>query len=99
MSDWCVDFDGKPLRFVLDVQGSETNADCVVPTATGAPKTAMIPSPVNLSTVPPNCCTTAAQRLASSAMISRSRSALTARRDVHRMHDVGEQNGHLPVLR
>ena len=38
----------------------------------------MIPSPVNLSTVPPYRCTTAAQRSARSAMISRSRSAPTA---------------------
>ena len=38
----------------------------------------MIPSPVNLSTVPPYRCTTAAQRSTSSAMISRSRSAPTA---------------------
>src|ERR1700741_3656716 len=37
----------------------------------------MIPSPVNLSTVPPNCCTPAAQRSARSAMISRSRSTPT----------------------
>jgi len=35
-------------------------------------------SPVNLSTVPSNRCTTAAQRLARSAMISRSRSVATA---------------------
>jgi hypothetical protein len=33
---------------------------------------------VNLSTVPPKCCTTAAQRSASSVMISRSRSGPTA---------------------
>src|ERR1700751_5648939 len=38
----------------------------------------MIPSPVNLSTVPPYRFTTAAQRLARLAMISRSRSAPTA---------------------
>src|SRR5271166_3288377 len=43
--------------------------------ATGAPNTAMMPSPVNLSTVPPKCCTTAAARVTSSAMTSRSRSA------------------------
>jgi hypothetical protein len=46
--------------------------------ATGAPNTAMIPSPVNLSTVPPRCCTTPVARLTSPAMISRSRSAPTA---------------------
>ena len=38
----------------------------------------MMPSPVNLSTVPPYRCTTAAARLTNSAMISRSRSAPTA---------------------
>src|SRR6478672_2377403 len=38
----------------------------------------MIPSPVNLSTVPPYRCTTDAQRSARSAMISRNRSAPTA---------------------
>src|SRR4029077_10852145 len=38
----------------------------------------MIPSPVNLSTVPPYRLTTAAQRSTSSAMISRSRPAPTA---------------------
>ena len=38
----------------------------------------MIPSPVNLSTVPPYRCTTTAARLTNSAMISRSRSAPTA---------------------
>ncbi len=38
----------------------------------------MIPSPVNLSTVPPNRCTTAAARSTSSPMISRSRSGPTA---------------------
>src|SRR6476659_4812017 len=38
----------------------------------------MIPSPVNLSTVPPYRCTTAAARLTNSVMISRSRSAPTA---------------------
>src|ERR1700677_3364013 len=46
--------------------------------ATGAPNTAMIPSPVNLSTVPPQRCTTADAQLTSSVMISRSRSAPTA---------------------
>ena len=46
--------------------------------ATGAPNTAMTPSPVNLSTVPPYRCTTTAARLTRSAMISRSRSAPTA---------------------
>src|SRR6201997_4151136 len=46
--------------------------------ATGAPNTAMIPSPVNLSTVPPYRCTTAAERSTSSVMISRSRSGPTA---------------------
>jgi hypothetical protein len=38
----------------------------------------MIPSPVNLSTVPPYRFTTAVERSSSSAMISRSRSAPTA---------------------
>src|SRR3954452_25268158 len=38
----------------------------------------MIPSPVTWFTVPPKRCTTAAQRLTSSVMISRSRSAPTA---------------------
>src|ERR1700749_2980109 len=38
----------------------------------------MIPSPVNLSTVPPYRCTTDAQRLTSPVMISRNRSAPTA---------------------
>src|SRR6516164_2678529 len=38
----------------------------------------MIPSPVNLSTVPPYRCTIAAQRSTRSAMISRSRSGPTA---------------------
>ena len=47
-------------------------------TATGAPNTAMIPSPVNLSRVPPYRFTTAAARSTSCAMISRSRSAPTA---------------------
>jgi TrwC relaxase len=45
---------------------------------TGAPNTAMMPSPVNLSTVPPRCCTTTDERSTSSVMISRSRSAPTA---------------------
>src|SRR4029077_2294617 len=38
----------------------------------------MMPSPVNLSTVPPKRCTTAADRSTNSVMISRSRSAPTA---------------------
>src|SRR6185295_17935568 len=38
----------------------------------------MIPSPVNWATVPPYRCTTVAQRSASSARISRNRSAPTA---------------------
>src|ERR1700752_2282572 len=38
----------------------------------------MIPSPVNLSTVPPYRCTTTDERSTSSAMISRNRSAPTA---------------------
>ena len=38
----------------------------------------MMPSPVNLPTVPPYRCTTTAARSTSSAMISRSRSAPTA---------------------
>ena len=42
--------------------------------ATGAPNKAMMPSPVNLSTVPPYRCTTAADRLNTAAMMSRSRS-------------------------
>jgi len=46
--------------------------------ASAAPKTAMTPSPVNLSTVPPYCVTTAVVRSRSPAMISRSRSAPTA---------------------
>jgi hypothetical protein len=45
--------------------------------AAGAPNTAMTPSPVNLSTVPPYRCTTAAERVTSSVMISRHRSAPT----------------------
>src|ERR1700743_3995835 len=46
--------------------------------ATGAPNTAMIPSPVHCATVLPYRCTTAAQRSERSAMISRHRSAPTA---------------------
>ena len=46
--------------------------------ATGAPNTAMIPSPVNCVTVLPYRCTTTAQRSDRSAMISRNRSAPTA---------------------
>src|SRR6516225_5219612 len=45
--------------------------------ATGAPNNAMIPSPVNLSTVPPYRCTTRLALSTSSAMISRSRSVPT----------------------
>src|SRR6516225_3475706 len=46
--------------------------------ATGAPNTAIIPSPVNLSTVPPYRCTTEVAQLTNSVMISRNRSAPTA---------------------
>ena len=46
--------------------------------ATGAPNTAMIPSPVNWLAVPPYRCTAPAARLTSSAMISRRRSGPTA---------------------
>ena len=46
--------------------------------AVGAPNTAMMPSPVNLSTVPPYRRTTAAEVSTSSVMISRNRSAPTA---------------------
>src|SRR5262249_16409610 len=46
--------------------------------AVGAPNTAMMPSPVNLSTVPPKRCTTTAALSTSPAMISRNRSAPTA---------------------
>ncbi len=68
---------GKPLRLLLHAQAGQAGADGVVLQRAGAPNTAMIPSPVNLSTVPPYCCTTAAARLTSSAMISRSRSGPT----------------------
>src|SRR6478736_5051701 len=67
--------------------------------ATGAPNTAMIPSPVNLSTVPPYRWTTPAARLTSSVIISRNRSAPNRRCDVHRVHHIGEQHRHLLVLR
>src|SRR6478736_2353265 len=67
--------------------------------ATGAPNTAMIPSPVNLSTVPPYRWTTPAARLTSSVIISRNRSAPNRRCNVHRVHHIGEQHRHLLVLR
>ena len=74
-----LDVDGKPLRSPPERPSAARQARTAWSSnATGAPNTAMIPSPVNLSTVPPYRCTTAAQRSTSSAMISRSRSAPTA---------------------
>ena len=58
----------------------------------------MMPSPVNLSPSRRSAVTTAAERSNNSAMISRSRSGPTACGDVHRVHDIREQHGHLLVL-
>ena len=66
--------------------------------ATGAPNTAMMPSPVNLSTVPPYRCTTAAAPVDQRGHDLAQPLRPDRRRDVHRMHHVGEQNGDLFVL-
>ena len=67
--------------------------------ATGAPNTAMIPSPVNLSTVPPYRCTTAAAAVDQLGHDLAQPLRTDRRRDVHRMHHIGEQHRHLLVLR
>ena len=48
----------------------------------------MMPSPVNLSTVPPKRCTTTAQRFASIGHDFAQSLSPHGRGDVHRMHDV-----------
>ena len=66
--------------------------------AIGAPKTAMMPSPVNFSTVPPYRFTTPG-RERQVRPCSRATARTHGRRDVHRVHDVGEEDRHLLVLR
>ncbi len=48
-----VDLDRKPCGLLLNIQAGQAGANAWSSNATGAPNTAMIPSPANLSTVPP----------------------------------------------
>ena len=48
-----LNIDGKLLRLLLNTQRGQAGRTAWSSNATGAPKTAMMPSPVNLSTVPP----------------------------------------------
>src|ERR1700742_2059342 len=65
----------------------------------GAPKTTMIPSPVNWFTVPPYRCTTEEERSKKSDMSSPPAFRTHRCSDVHRMHDIGEEHRHLLVFR
>ena len=94
-----LDLGGKPLRPPLECPRPPGRREQRgPPIATGAPNTAIMPSPVNW----PPCRHTAAPpqptRLTRSVMISRSRSGTDRRSDVHRVHHVGEQDGDLLVL-
>ena len=59
----------------------------------------MIPSPVNLSTVPPYCCTTTAARLTRFGHDLAQPLCTHGCCDVHRVNNVGEQHRYLLVLR
>ena len=59
----------------------------------------MMPSPVNLSTVPPYRCTTAAAAVDQLGHDLAQPLCTDGRRDVHRMNNIGEQHRHLLVLR
>jgi len=85
-----MDLRSQAFHRLLQVHRGQTSAKAWSSNAAGAPKTAMIPSPVNLSTVPPYRCTTAAETVYQFGHDSSQPFGPERSGDVHGMHHVSE---------